>query len=197
MLHGFDFAALAAAILLEDHVGNLAKHRFMKGAGYRLICRRVENNGWYVPRDAAGAAAPRERWDIVRKYYFGLPFRMARNVSRAAPTPSGALRPRVRSPQGGGTIARRLSVRRFRRARERPSAATARSTAPTTPSSLVALGVAVERAFEISQRDHEPRPAVAVAVLEQVVLDECPDPVPQRPAMDTRLPASLRTPSEE
>ncbi len=69
-------------VLLEDHVGNLEKHRFMKGAGYRLI-RRVENNGWYVPRDAAGAVAPRERWDIVRKYYLGLPFRMARNASRA------------------------------------------------------------------------------------------------------------------
>jgi Methyltransferase FkbM domain len=69
-------------VLLEDHVGNLEKHRFMKGAGYRLI-RRVENNGWYVPRDAAGAVAPRERWDIVRKYYLGLPFRLARNASRA------------------------------------------------------------------------------------------------------------------
>jgi hypothetical protein len=69
-------------VLLEDHVGNLEKHRFMKGAGYCLI-RRVENNGWYVPRDAAGAVAPRERWDIVRKYYLGLPFRMARNASRA------------------------------------------------------------------------------------------------------------------
>jgi hypothetical protein len=54
----------------------------MKRAGYRLI-RRVENNGWYVPRAAAGAVAPRERWDIVRKYYLGLPFRMARNASRA------------------------------------------------------------------------------------------------------------------
>ena len=83
VLHGFDFARWRPClVLLEDHVGNLAKHRFMKGAGYRLI-RRVENNGWYVPRDAAGAVAPRERWDIVRKYYFGLPFRMARNVSRA------------------------------------------------------------------------------------------------------------------
>jgi hypothetical protein len=25
----------------------------------------------------------RERWDIVRKYYLGLPFRIARNASRA------------------------------------------------------------------------------------------------------------------
>ena len=83
VLHGFDFARWRPClVLLEDHVGNLAKHRFMKGAGYRLI-RRVENNGWYVPRDAAGAVAPRERWDIVRKYYLGLPFRMARNASRA------------------------------------------------------------------------------------------------------------------
>ena len=69
-------------VLLEDHVGDLEKHRFMKRAGYRLI-RRVENNGWYVPRDAAGAVAPGERLDIVRKYHLGLPFRMARNASRA------------------------------------------------------------------------------------------------------------------
>jgi FkbM family methyltransferase len=69
-------------VLLEDHVGNLEKHRFMKGVGYRLI-RRVENNGWYVPREAAAAVAPNVRWDILRKYYLGLPFRMARNASRA------------------------------------------------------------------------------------------------------------------
>ena len=50
-------------------------------AGYRLV-RRCENNGWYAPRDAAVAVGPRERWDIVRKYYLALPFRIARNASR-------------------------------------------------------------------------------------------------------------------
>jgi FkbM family methyltransferase len=83
VLSGFDFARWRPRlVLLEDHVGSLAKHRFVEAAGYRLI-RRVENNGWYVPRDAAVAVAPRERWEILRKYYLGLPFRMARNASRA------------------------------------------------------------------------------------------------------------------
>ena len=68
-------------VLLEDHVGSLKKHRFMKAAGYRLI-RRFENNGWYVPAERAAVIAPRERWDIVRKYYLALPFRIARNASR-------------------------------------------------------------------------------------------------------------------
>ena len=84
VLSGFDFARWRPRlILLEDHVGNLAKHRFLKHAGYRLI-RRFENNGWYAPRDASGAIGWRERWDIVRKYYLGLPFRIARNASREA-----------------------------------------------------------------------------------------------------------------
>jgi FkbM family methyltransferase len=83
VLGGFDFARWRPRlVLLEDHVGNLEKHRFLRRSGYRLI-RRVENNGWYVPRDAVVAVAPRERWEIVRKYYLGLPFRMARNASRA------------------------------------------------------------------------------------------------------------------
>ena len=83
VLSGFDFTRWQPRLLLlEDHVGNLKKHRFLKGAGYRLI-RRFENNGWYVPHHAAVAVAPRERWEIVRKYYLGLPFRIARNASRA------------------------------------------------------------------------------------------------------------------
>ena len=68
-------------ILLEDHVGDLSKHRFLSAQGYRLI-RRVENNGWYVPGDAVVGVTPRQRWEIVRKYYLALPFRMLRNVSR-------------------------------------------------------------------------------------------------------------------
>ena len=54
----------------------------MKSAGYRLI-RRFENNGWYLPDGAQVGVGLRERWDIVRKYYLGLPFRIARNASRA------------------------------------------------------------------------------------------------------------------
>ncbi len=68
-------------ILMEDHVGDLSKHRFLSAQGYRLI-RRVENNGWYVPGDAVVGVTPRQRWEILRKYYLALPFRMLRNVSR-------------------------------------------------------------------------------------------------------------------
>ena len=83
VLGGFDFAHWRPRlVLLEDHVGNLKKHRFLRAAGYRLI-RRFENNGWYVPGNAAFCVSPRERWEIIRKYYLALPFRMARNASRA------------------------------------------------------------------------------------------------------------------
>jgi FkbM family methyltransferase len=83
VLGGFDFAHWRPRLLLlEDHVGSLEKHRFIRAAGYRLI-RRVENNGWYVPRTDTIRISPQERWDILRKYYLGLPFRMARNASRA------------------------------------------------------------------------------------------------------------------
>ena len=82
VLRGFNFARWRPRLLLlEDHVGNLARHRFLRAAGYRLI-RRSQNNGWCVPRDAIVAIDPRERWEIVRKYYLGLPFRIVRNASR-------------------------------------------------------------------------------------------------------------------
>lgn len=68
-------------ILLEDHVENLAKHRMLRAAGYRLI-RRFENNGWYVPDEAAQRREPGDVWEIVRKYYLALPFRMLRNALR-------------------------------------------------------------------------------------------------------------------
>src|SRR5205814_5378637 len=82
VLSGFDLARWRPRlVLLEDHVGNLNKHRFLRSAGYRLI-RRYGNNGWYVPCETAFDVAPRERWNILRKYYLGLPFLMARTASR-------------------------------------------------------------------------------------------------------------------
>jgi FkbM family methyltransferase len=87
VLSGLDLARWRPRlILIEDHVGNLKRHKFLNKSGYRLI-RRVENNGWYVPRDAVVAVGLRERWDIVRKYYLGLPFRIARNASRRVRQP--------------------------------------------------------------------------------------------------------------
>jgi FkbM family methyltransferase len=84
VLSGFDIRRWRPRlIVLEDHVGNLEKHRYLRNAGYRLI-RRFENNGWYVPSDAPVRVTARQRWDILRKYYLGLPFRIARNASRRA-----------------------------------------------------------------------------------------------------------------
>ena len=82
VLSGFDFARWRPRlVLLEDFVGNLSKHRFLRAAGYRLV-RRFDNNGWYIPADASIRLPPRERWLIARKYYLALPFRIARNASR-------------------------------------------------------------------------------------------------------------------
>jgi len=68
-------------ILLEDHVGDLSKHRYLKSAGCRIV-RRYENNGWYVPRESTVTTRPADRWEIARKYYLALPFRVLRNISR-------------------------------------------------------------------------------------------------------------------
>lgn len=68
-------------VMLEDHVADLTKHRFMIDAGYRII-RRYENNGWYVPRGSSARMAPEDVWEILRKYYLALPIRKLRNLSR-------------------------------------------------------------------------------------------------------------------
>ena len=82
VLRGFDIARWRPQlILLEDHVADLAKHRYLKAAGYRLI-RRYENNGWYVPQGFVGRIGWPDRWEIVRKYFLALPFRRLRNLSR-------------------------------------------------------------------------------------------------------------------
>ena len=99
-------------ILMEDHVGDLSKHRFLSAQGYRLI-RRVENNGWYVPGDAAVSVTPRQRWEILRKYYLALPFRMLRNVSRRLRQP---LKDRLRARQRAAELSARLPRQRGPRA---------------------------------------------------------------------------------
>lgn len=82
VLSGFDFARWKPRlVLLEDHVSNLEKHRFMTRAGYALF-RRSGLNGWYVPRDQAPPMDLLGRWQIFRKYYLALPFRMFRDAKR-------------------------------------------------------------------------------------------------------------------
>jgi FkbM family methyltransferase len=82
VLSGFDFARWRPRlILLEDHVSDLAKHRFMRHARYRLV-RRTDTNGWYVPDETDPGFGWRDRWEVWRKYFLALPFRMLRNFSR-------------------------------------------------------------------------------------------------------------------
>ena len=76
VLRGFDIARWQPRlILLEDHVADLSKHRFLKHAGYRIV-RRYENNGWYVPHDSAVRCQWQDWWEILRKYYLALSFRL-------------------------------------------------------------------------------------------------------------------------
>ena len=65
----------------EQPYADLSKHRYLKTAGYRIV-RRYENNGWYVARGDAAKASLADRWEICRKYYLALPFRILRNLSR-------------------------------------------------------------------------------------------------------------------
>lgn len=94
VLRGFDFAKWRPRlVLLEDHVVDLHKHHFMQNTGYRLV-RRTGLNGWYVPQGQASALGLSGRWQIVRKYYLALPFRMLRDAKRR-------WRDRVRGIGGG------------------------------------------------------------------------------------------------
>jgi FkbM family methyltransferase len=82
VLRGFDFQVWQPRlVMVEDHVGDLRKHRYLKDRGYRLV-RRVGNNGWYVPASNDMSISAADRWEIARKYYLALPFRVLRNASR-------------------------------------------------------------------------------------------------------------------
>jgi len=87
VLQGFDIARWRPRlIMIEDHVADLSKHRYLISSGYRIV-RRYENNGWYVPVGSAAVCHWSDRWEILRKYYFALPFRMLRNLSRRVRKP--------------------------------------------------------------------------------------------------------------
>jgi FkbM family methyltransferase len=87
VLRGFDIARWRPRlVLLEDHVADLSKHRYLTSIGYRII-RRYENNGWYVPCESPFIRQWADRWEILRKYYLALPFRMLRNLSRRVRKP--------------------------------------------------------------------------------------------------------------
>jgi FkbM family methyltransferase len=80
VLRGFNVARWRPRlVMIEDHVPDLSRHKFLKSAGYRIV-RRYENNGWYVPADADVPSY--SRMEVLRKYYLALPVRMLRNFSR-------------------------------------------------------------------------------------------------------------------
>jgi FkbM family methyltransferase len=107
VLRGFDIGRWRPRlILLEDHVADLSRHRFLKAAGYRII-RRHENNGWYVPRDAAEKTNWPDHWEILRKYYLALPFRWLRNLSRRL---RGKIKTSFRARLAGSAVAAKLAL---------------------------------------------------------------------------------------
>jgi len=82
VLDGLDLARWhPRLILIEDHVMNLRIHRHLSTRGYAWF-RRTGLNSWYVPADAAPAVGPFGRWQFIRKYYLGTPFRYLRDEGR-------------------------------------------------------------------------------------------------------------------
>ncbi len=76
VMRGFNFEKYKPSlILIEDGVRDLAKHRFLKRRGYKLVKRTTLNN-WYVPKEHPFKMSSwREQLELVRKMYLGLPFR--------------------------------------------------------------------------------------------------------------------------
>jgi FkbM family methyltransferase len=79
VLKGFGLERWRPALLLiEDKVHSLDKHRHLKRHGYRLV-KRTGFNNWYVPRGAPRPQASLgERWNLVRKLYLAMPWRVAK-----------------------------------------------------------------------------------------------------------------------
>ena len=100
VMHGFNFGKYKPSlILIEDGVRDLAKHRFLKRHGYKLVKRTTLNN-WYVPKEHPFKMSSwREHLELVRKMYLGLPFRKLRLRLRRR-REQHAIHPRekVRSP---------------------------------------------------------------------------------------------------
>jgi len=68
-------------ILVEDLALNLSTHDYLTKRGYRWI-RRTGLNGWYVRRENAAKVSCFGRWQFLRKYYLGRPFRVLREARR-------------------------------------------------------------------------------------------------------------------
>jgi FkbM family methyltransferase len=82
VLSGFDLARWRPRlILVEDEVRSRRVHRHLCANHYRWM-RRTGFNAWYVPRDHPIKIGLFGRLQFVRKYYLGLPFRLARDAKR-------------------------------------------------------------------------------------------------------------------
>ena len=73
VLRGFNLARhRPVLILLEDKCQSLAKHRFLRAHGYKLV-KRTELNNWYVPRQTKFAMITLDEWlRLWRKVFLGL-----------------------------------------------------------------------------------------------------------------------------
>ncbi len=78
-LRGLDFDRWKPAlILIEDHLHDLKKHRYLQSRGYELVFRTGSNN-WYVPTGTpCGLSTPAIKWELFRKLYLSMPFRKLR-----------------------------------------------------------------------------------------------------------------------
>jgi FkbM family methyltransferase len=93
VLRGFDFARWRPRlILLEDHVLDMRLHRFMRSQGYKWI-RRTDINSWYVPSNSPLRVGMLGRWQFIRKYYLGTPFRRLREALRRLRARPNRVRP--------------------------------------------------------------------------------------------------------
>jgi len=70
-------------ILMEDHVLDLDKHRYLIKRGYKLV-RRTGVNAWYVPEKTVFLVDLHGRWQLFRKYVIGLPFRKLKAALRGS-----------------------------------------------------------------------------------------------------------------
>ncbi|HQT25605.1 MAG TPA: FkbM family methyltransferase [Burkholderiales bacterium] len=78
MFKGFDLRRWKPRlVLLEDHVVNHEKHNHMVSNGYGLIFR-TGLNSWYVQDSEQYGFSIGARFEKLRKYWLGLPFRKMR-----------------------------------------------------------------------------------------------------------------------
>jgi FkbM family methyltransferase len=72
-----------ALILIEDKGQSLAKHRYLRARGYKLV-KRTGLNNWYVPEEAEFLMSTlSERLRLWRKVFLGMPVRKLRRWHHA------------------------------------------------------------------------------------------------------------------